>query len=1052
VSPKSSFRACQNAHSPANYRMETRDLTMTHLALLAATVCAPLLSAAPQEATAPASQATPNWIWLGTATDNQELVFRKTFDVSGALTEAVLAGSCDNQMTVLINGERVGVHDRWEQVVSRDVSDALHQGENLLEVRARNEGGVAGLALRLTLGDERVIVTDASWQAAIPQHAVRGKWSNVTVIGPVGGDGLPWSSQVTLASYAAKGGQLRAGDAGRPQAVQPATDLTVPDGFEAELLYTVPNELQGSWVALTKDAKGRLYTSDQGHRGLFRVTPAEIGRPDAVTSVERIPVEVSGAQGMCWAFDSLYVNVNGQGVWRITDTDGDDQLDKAENLIPLGHGGEHGPHAIIPTADGESLYFIGGNHTDAPEFDGSRAPANWGEDHLLPRQWDARGHARGKLAPGGWIARCDPDGKNIEILSNGYRNQYDIALNRHGEMFTYDADMEWDIGSPWYRPTRVCHVTSGSEFGWRSGTGKWPAYYEDSLPPVIDIGPGSPTGIVFGTGAKFPARYQEALFVLDWTFGTIYALHLEPDGASYSATKEHFVWAKPLGVTDAIVGADGALYFTVGGRGSQSALYRVRYTGSESTAPLPPAVADAGSAAREQRRALEAFHGRIDPNAVGAAWPQLSNADRFIRFAARIAVENQPVETWRERALGEEDPQAAVMALIALARQGDADDLPGIVAALGRLDLPGLEEQQRLAALRAYALAFARLGEPDDELRERVIAELDPLFPASSDEVNTELARLLTYLRSPTVVSKTLALMSSSAPTKLPEWAELIKRNDTYGGPIAKMLADMPPIQNIEYALILRNATDGWTLPQRKAYFQFFVQASKHPGGASYAGFLANIRKEAVATLTVGEQHSLASILGQPLVAPLPDDITPPAGPGRPWTHDEATDVVGQSLTGRSFSKGRNLFHAVSCSACHRFDGEGGAIGPDLTTVANKYSVSDILQAIVEPSKVISDQYGSHIVVDNDGRIAEGILVEDGEEVIVYASDLTTMPTIFERSEIATIKASELSQMPTGLIDGVNAEELRDLVAYLVSGGDKKSKMFQAPAGAGGDR
>jgi len=514
---------------------------MTHLALLAATVCAPLLSAAPQEATAPASQATPNWIWLGTATDNQELVFRKTFDVSGSLTAAVLAGSCDNQMTVLINGERVGVHDRWEQVVSRDVSDALHQGENLLEVRARNEGGVAGLALRLTLGDERVIVTDASWQAAIPQHAVRGKWSNVTVIGPVGGDGLPWSSQVTLASYAAKGGQLRAGDAGRPQAVQPATDLTVPDGFEAELLYTVPNEVQGSWVALTKDAKGRLYTSDQGHRGLFRVTPAEIGRPDAVTSVERIPVEVSGAQGMCWAFDSLYVNVNGQGVWRITDTDGDDQLDKAENLIPLGHGGEHGPHAIIPTADGESLYFLGGNHTDAPEFDNSRAPANWGEDHLLPRQWDARGHARGKLAPGGWIARCDPDGKNIEILSNGYRNQYDIALNRNGEMFTYDADMEWDIGSPWYRPTRVCHVTSGSEFGWRSGTGKWPAYYEDSLPPVIDIGPGSPTGIVFGAGAKFPARYQEALFVLDWTFGTIYALHLEPDGASYSATKEHFV-------------------------------------------------------------------------------------------------------------------------------------------------------------------------------------------------------------------------------------------------------------------------------------------------------------------------------------------------------------------------------------------------------------------------------------------------------------------------------------------------------------------------------
>ena len=1027
-------------------------MAKTHMVLLAALACAPLLSGGPGQETVVASQATPNWIWLGPATDNQEVVFRRTFDVPGTPVDAVISGSCDNRMIVLINGERVGIHGRWEQVVSRDVSDALSPGENTLEVRARNEGGVAGLALRLAFGDGREIVTDASWQAAIPQRAVRNKWSEVTVIGPVGAVGLPWSGQVTLASYATGGGELRTDDPGGSQAPRAAEGLSLPDGFEADLLYTVPNEVQGSWVALTKDDEGRFYTSDQGRRGLYRVTPAEIGKSGSVTSVERVPVEVSGAQGMCWAFDSLYVNVNGQGVWRITDTDDDDQLDKAENIIPLGHGGEHGPHAILATEDGQGLYFIGGNHVTPPQFNGSRAPANWNEDLLLPRQWDARGHARGKLAPGGWIARCDPNGENIKILSNGYRNQYDIALNQRGEMFTYDADMEWDIGSPWYRPTRVCHVTSGSEFGWRSGTGKWPSYYEDSLPSVIDIGPGSPTGIVFGTGAKFPARYQEALFILDWTFGTIYALHLEPDGASYTAIKEDFVWAKPLGVTDAIVGADGSLYFTVGGRGSQSALYRVRYTGPESTAPLTPAIADAGSEAREQRRAFEAFHGRIDASAVDAAWPGLSNADRFIRFAARIAVENQPVETWRERALGEEDPQAAVMACIALARQGDADDLSGIVAALGRLDLHRLEESQRLAALRAYALAFTRLGEPDDSLRERVIAELDHLLPASSAAVNTEVVRLLTYLRSPMVVAKTLALMSSGEPVELPEWAELIKRNDTYGGPIAKMLADMPPIQNIGYAFILRNATEGWTLPMRKEYFAFFVKASKHPGGASFAGFLANIRKEAVASLTVSEQHSLAALLGQSLVAPPPDDVTPPAGPGRQWTRAAAVEVLGQGLSGRSYTVGRNLFHAASCSACHRFDGEGGAIGPDLTTVANKFSVPDILEAIIEPSKVISDQYGSHIVLDNDGRLAEGILVEGEDEVTVYARDLAARATTFDRTEIVMIRESKLSQMPSGLIDGLNPEELRDLLAYLVSGGDQNSKVFKAPASAEGDR
>ena len=93
--------------------------------------------------------------------------------------------------------------------------------------------------------------------------------------------------------------------------------------------------------------------------------------------------------------------------------------------------------------------------------------------------------------------------------------------------FTYDADMEWDLGAPWYRPTRINHVVSGSDYGWRSGTGKWPAYYEDSLPPVVDIGPGCPTGVINGLGAKFPAKYQDAIYALDWTFGTIYAIHMD---------------------------------------------------------------------------------------------------------------------------------------------------------------------------------------------------------------------------------------------------------------------------------------------------------------------------------------------------------------------------------------------------------------------------------------------------------------------------------------------------------------------------------------------
>ena len=228
---------------------------------------------------------------------------------------------------------------------------------------------------------------------------------------------------------------------------------------------------------------------------------------------------------------------------------------------------------------------------------------------LLPRQWDAERprarHPRPRRLRREDRSRRQDVGDRSRI---GYRNAYDIAFNADGELFAYDSDMEWDMGMPWYRPTRVSHATSGSEFGWRSGTGKWPTYYVDSLPPMIDIGPGSPVGVEFGYGAKFPAKYQKALFICDWTFGTMYAIHLEPDGATYKATKEEFLSRTPLPLTDVCINpADGAMYFTIGGRGAQSELFRVTYVGKESTEKVEYKN-ESGRKERAERQRLEGSH------------------------------------------------------------------------------------------------------------------------------------------------------------------------------------------------------------------------------------------------------------------------------------------------------------------------------------------------------------------------------------------------------------------------------------------------------------
>lgn len=831
----------------------------------------------------------------------------------------------------------------------------------------------------------------------------------------------------------------------RKKAKRASQELRVIEGFKAELLYTVPKGEQGSWVALCKDGKGRFIASDQGGKGLLRITVTDSVGGTAV-AVEKIPVAVSGAQGLVWANDSLYVHASGKGLFRVRDTNGDDMLDGVERLPGANGGGEHGNHAIIIDEPGTGLFVTAGNHTQLPKgAEKKSAVRSWNEDLLLPRQWDAKGHARGRLAPGGWICRATPDGKEYRVHSIGFRNQYDITLNRFGDLFTFDADMEWDMGAPWYRPTRICHAVSGSDFGWRSGSGKWPAYYEDSLPALLDIGPGSPTGVVSGIGAKFPTHYQDAIFALDWTFGTIYAIHPTPSGAGYTARAEEFLSAAPLPLTAAVIGDDGALYFTTGGRGTQSGLYRVTYTGTASTAPPTGDGPPAAAKTRALRRSLEVFHGRKHPKAVEAAWPHLKSQDRILRHAARVAVESQPVDEWAQRAFAETDPQARITAAVALARSGKKDLRPRQIASLLEIAPEELEESQFLGLLRAYALTFIRLGGPDVAEKEKIIARLSPHLPAKSADLNTELVRVLVYLDAPGVIERTMALITHPSKPEVPDWGELIARNGGYGGGIRRMLDNPSPSREIGYAFMLRNVRYGWTMPERRAFVKFINDAAKFPGGASYRGFLKNLRTEALANASEAERAALSDLTGESLTPKPGFTVTPPKGPGQAWTMASAMAAMEKhgALRDRDFAAGRNLFHATACVACHRFDGIGGGVGPDLTTIRNKFSTRDLLESIIEPSKIISDQYGASTVTMHDGKSATGLVVERGDLVEIYTSDPAAPPTVANHSDIASIKRVPFSQMPPGLINTLSEDELRDILAFLLSRGNPEDPMFR---------
>ena len=137
------------------------------------------------------------------------------------------------------------------------------------------------------------------------------------------------------------------------------------------------------------------------------------------------------------------------------------------------------------------------------------------------------------------------------------------------------------------------------------------------------------------------------------------------------------------------------------------------------------------------------------------------------------------------------------------------------------------------------------------------------------------------------------------------------------------------------------------------------------------------------------------------------------------------------------------MYNSVGCAACHRFDGAGGGVGPDLSGVASRYTLRDLLENIVEPSKVISDQYGSEEVQLADGSSLVGrAYVENGKLVVTADPRNPEEFTAVALNQVKSRKPYPVSLMPAGMINPLNQDELLDLIAYLQSGGNPKHKAF----------
>lgn len=533
-----------------------------------------------------------HWIWAPTKNPSAAAAghcyFRKTFEITN-IDSGVVQITADDRYDLLVNGRYVGSGADWKTLKSYDIRRYLVNGRNAIAVRVQNtDQGSAGLVARVVVrkrGDTEIAYsTDSTWRVAtqeLPgwQRTLfnDSRWLAAQSLGELG-SAPPWGDGVVSADGS------------------PIRRFSHPPEFRVQRI--ISHQASGSLAAMAFNEWGEIVAAREGGPLLLMVDKNQDGLLDSVTVYCD---KVKNCQGLLCLNGDVYAvgdGPDGTALYRLHDDDNNGTADTIKPLVKFSKGmSEHGPHAPRLGPDG-LIYVVIGNHSAAERVatKGSPYHSYYEGDLVQPKYEDGGGHAVGVKAPGGTIIRTDADGTQVQLFAGGLRNAYDIAFNARGDLFTFDSDMEWDAGLPWYRPTRVNHVAAGAEFGWRSGWSKWPDYYLDGLGAVVDVGRGSPTGIEFYNHTKFPARYHGALLAADWSQGQILAIHVHPAGGSYKAETEVLLSGRPLNVTDLAVGPDGWLYFVTGGRNTEGGVYRVVYTG---TLPPPPRLTGIAEAIRQ---------------------------------------------------------------------------------------------------------------------------------------------------------------------------------------------------------------------------------------------------------------------------------------------------------------------------------------------------------------------------------------------------------------------------------------------------------------------
>lgn len=789
---------------------------------------------------------------------------------------------------------------------------------------------------------------------------------------------------------------------------------TVPNGYTISLFAKEPLVKQP--CSMTFDAKGRLFLGmgpqyrnpTPETQGDSVVIVTDENKDGTADKTHTFATGLNAIQSLAWRGRDLWV-ANAPDLTIVRDLDGDDVADEYVKVFTDLGNLEHGLHGLVWAPDGK-LYMSKGNSKglNDPTQPDRIAPKPFRElfgqptqlETTKPQTFTAATYKHTYHDPKddwgvmGGVLRCDDLGANLEIVSRGFRNPWDIA---HDDAFNWlGTDNDQNEGD------RVFMPFFGAHFGWNHPwSSSWTG--EDHLPTVPishKVFHGSGTGITFGSLGE----HRSVFFINDWLNKTTFIYQPKWKGALMTGEWRPFIQGgKSLfRPTDIAMGPDGALWCLSWSRGYGSEIVDGKMTNEgriyriAANQTLPVNISFEPMSKRSLSELVDTLSSPLPAQRINAQDELLRRGSETKKFIITLF------------SVADFDPDAGALTwlLWTLGRMGDEEMVTQLLPSrTGNIRIQALRMLARIT--RTLPSKVAELTRDDDprtrfEAVQAIWQARDvKMIPALLSVAEKEKDRLTYY-------SAWRALRDLASTADLKKWLS-DERAGVRRAALLALLEDGALSQDGVQPLL--SDADKET----KALAELWIKNTSGNGPQ-----IMMRGKDVIAA-------NVAPITGDP------PKLTPPSSP-------TTIDAALAAMKTADPARGRLLaLHpaGATCTACHYIGGRGNHFGPDLTDIGLRADARHLLQSMVEPSAVITEGFNSHIITTAQG-VQSGVLLDESGLAVTLGL-ITGQRARIMRADITKHDTLPISAMPP-FAAVLDAQSCADIAAWLIQSGAEPEK------------